>query len=348
MTATPPGRRPANSEPPPLVSLVIPARNEAASLPACLDSVLAQTYPAGRLEIVIVVAPSTDATLQVAHRYCADDPRVRVVECPHGQTPTVFNHGLAAARGDVIGRVDAHSAIAPDFVEAGVAALQRSGADGVGGVAQFVAETAQGRAIAVALNSPVGAGPASFRVGGDERETDTLVSGLYPRATWERTGPYDETLLRNQDDEWHYRVRRDGGTLLFTPTMQLTYAARESLGRLARQYYQWGEFRAVTIAKHHRPGSPRQLAPALLVAGLAVTTLLGPRRSAVVAGAYLGAITIAGADAARRAGAPRLAPGVTAAIGTMHLAYGTGFWRGVARRSTPPSPPPSDPTGRAA
>src|SRR5262245_48914911 len=63
---------------PPLVSVLVPARNEEASLDICLASLRAQDYPA--LEIVVVDDRSTDRTLELARRHAAEDPRVVVVE----------------------------------------------------------------------------------------------------------------------------------------------------------------------------------------------------------------------------------------------------------------------------
>lgn len=319
--------------------MVVPARNEQAHLARCVGSLLSQDYPADRLEVIVVIGASNDGTAQVAAELARDE-RVRVLENPGGTTPVSLNLGMRAARGTIVGRLDGHAWAAPGFLRAGVEALERTGASGVGGLCTFVGDGPVGEAIALALNSRAGGGNAAFRIGGAEREADTVAFGLYPREAYERVGEFDETLLKNQDDEWHHRARLGGERLLFTPTMGVSYVARSSLAALWHQYFSWGVFRVATIAKHRRPGAARQMAPPLLVLGLASALALdgtsGGRRRAGrrLATGYVAALGAAGLYEAVRAGRPRAAPLVGAAVGVMQLSYGCGFWREAARRLT--------------
>src|SRR4051812_39574481 len=71
-------RRPSNSMPQPLVSVLVPAFNAERYLPEMLDSVVRQTYP--RLEVIVVDDASTDRTAEIAESYGSP---VRVVRNPH-------------------------------------------------------------------------------------------------------------------------------------------------------------------------------------------------------------------------------------------------------------------------
>ena len=82
----------------PLVSMVVPVRNEEAYLARCVESLLEQDYPLDKLEVIIVVGSSHDRTRDVAERL-AQDARVRVIDNPGGQTPVSLNLGMRAARG---------------------------------------------------------------------------------------------------------------------------------------------------------------------------------------------------------------------------------------------------------
>jgi hypothetical protein len=329
----------------PLVSMVVPVRNEEAHLARCVESLLTQDYPVDKLEVIVVVGGSTDGTRDVATRLAAEDARVRVIDNPGGLTPVSLNLGMRAARGSVVGRLDGHAWASPGFLRAGVEALQRTGASGVGGRCQFVGDGPVGEAIAVAMNSRSGGGNASFRIGGDERDADTLMFGLYPREAYDRVGEFDETLLRNQDDEWHHRARLGGERLVFTPTMGFSHMARPSLPALWRQYSSWGVFRVATLAKHRRPGAARQLAPPLLVLGLASAVALEAasggrlRTGRGLVGAYVAALGVAGVYESSRVGRLRAAPLVGAAVGVMQLSYGCGFWGEAARRLAPGTRP---------
>ena len=249
----------------PVVTVVVPARNDAPTLRQAVESVLRQRYE-GRLEVVLVVGSSTDGTSERAAEIAAGDERVQVLHNRDGNTPSALNVGIAAAKGAVIVRVDAHGWLDDEhYIESGVRALDRTGADAVGGVVRFVGHGAVGRAIAFAQGWRIGGGPAAFRVSSHERESDGLSWGMFRRELFDRIGPFDEQLSRNQDDEFCHRIRLGGGRMIVTPTMKFSSLARSSLRELAHQYVEWGRFRMFTIAKHG-PATSRQLMPPVLVA----------------------------------------------------------------------------------
>lgn len=96
------------------LSFVIPAYNEEAYLPACLDSVLAQTRELGDdVEIIVVNNASTDRTREVALKY----PGVRVVDEPHKGLTFARQAGFAASTGELIANVDSDSRLTPGWVK---------------------------------------------------------------------------------------------------------------------------------------------------------------------------------------------------------------------------------------
>ena len=322
----------------PTISVVMPLRNEEAWLERAVSSVQAQTFPPRRVEIVLVVGRSEDRTPQIAQELAEHDSRIRIVDNPSGRTPTALNLGIRAARGDVIARVDGHGWLDPDYLANGVEALGRTGAAGVGGVVQFVGVTRVGRAIALAEQSVIGSGGAAFRVATRETEADGLRWGIFQRGLFDEVGLFDETLERNQDDEFCYRVVAEGGRLVVTPSMRLYQVVRPSIPALWRQYSQWGAFRVATLMKHGRPATFRQVAPPLLIALLALTWLADRsshgriRCGRAVTGTYVATVSVAGSTDAVRARQLDVVPFVPVAIATMHLAYGSGFWLALAGR----------------
>lgn len=100
----------------PLVSVVIPAYNAAATLADTLDSVIGQTYP--HIEIVVVDDGSRDATAEVLARYA---PRVRAIRQANGGLAAARNAGLAAATGEFIALLDADDLCEPERIGAQVA-----------------------------------------------------------------------------------------------------------------------------------------------------------------------------------------------------------------------------------
>jgi chlorobactene glucosyltransferase len=116
----------------PLVSLVIPARNEGRNIRRCVESALTSTYDP--LEIIVVDDHSTDDTGLVAAELAARDPRVRVVT-PATLPPGWFGKqwacdaGSRAARGAVLAFLDADTWQAPDLVPRAINAMRARGAD---------------------------------------------------------------------------------------------------------------------------------------------------------------------------------------------------------------------------
>ena len=338
----------------PLVSVVIPMRNEAAHIDACIDSVLAQDYPADRLEVIVVDGDSDDGSLAVLSRYGA---RLRVLRNPARIVPTAMNIGIRAVRGEIIARVDAHTILAPSYIRTGVETLQCTGADNVGGPMHAVGGGRVGLAVARAMASRFGIG-AYFHFATEDRDVDTVYMGMYPRTVFERIGLFDEELVRNQDDELNYRLRKAGGRVFVTTRMVSHYQNRQSFKTLARQFFQYGLWKIRVLQKHPRQMSVRQFVPPLFVGTLVASAALAPW-CAVAAGlfvvtlaAYAVAVTLATATVAGRDW--RLAPLVGAAFATMHLSWGCGFLLGALRFAarwfaTEPVPPqlPAAPTRSA-
>jgi glycosyltransferase involved in cell wall biosynthesis len=96
------------------LSFVVPAYNEEAYLPACLDAILAQTgsLPSGSVEIIVVNNASTDRTREVALSY----PGVTVVDEPRKGLTFARQAGFAASTGDLIANVDSDSRLTPGWV----------------------------------------------------------------------------------------------------------------------------------------------------------------------------------------------------------------------------------------
>jgi hypothetical protein len=139
-------------------------------------------------------------------------------------------------------------------------------------------------------------------------------------------GGWDEDFVRNQDFELNHRLRLNGGRVVFDPEVWSVYRPRESPSAIARQYWDYGRFKALLLAE--RPGSlrPRQLAPVGLLAAVLAAAVPGPSRQPARAAISLYALTI-GAVAARSRAGWRTA----AVLATMHLAWGAGLVAGFAR-----------------
>ncbi len=333
---------------PPFVSVMIPMRNEAGSIAACLDSVLAQDYPPDRFEVLVVDGASTDDSTRVVATYAERDKRVRVLSNPHRIVPAALNIAIRAARGDILMRVDGHTRLAPDYMRVGVETLQRTRADNVGGPMVAIGGRGIGDAIARATASRFGIG-SYFHFGRAEAEVDTVYMGMYPRRVFERVGLFDEEMVRNQDDEFNYRLGKAGGRIVLTPAMRSWYQNRQTLWAVVKQYAQYGFWKVRVLQKHPRQMSIRHFVPPVLVLTLGLSFALsfavpGARRLALAPVAIYGtALLLVAAQLAREAGWRCLGP-LVVAFAALHLSWGTGFVVGLGRFAarwfaTEPVPP---------
>src|SRR5437764_1559322 len=186
---------------PPLVSVVVPARDEERHIEACVRSILQQEVDGG-LEVVVADGCSGDRTAELARAAGA-----AVVPNAAGTTPAGLNAALRRARGEIVVRFDAHAEMPRGYLAACVRALnRRRGAPVcVGGWRRVEGRGPWGRATAAALASRFGVGnPRIWRSpeNGDEPvEVDTVALGAWFADELRGAGGWDERYLRNQDFE---------------------------------------------------------------------------------------------------------------------------------------------------
>jgi succinoglycan biosynthesis protein ExoA len=265
----------------PDVDVVMPIRNEAEHLAAAVSAVRSQEYP-GRVRIFLGVGPSDDGTEAVAAELAATGDDLVVVDNPSGRTPSGLNAAIRAGCAPIVVRVDGHSELSAGYIRRAVDTMRRTGAANVGGRQVPVATTPFEEAVAAATTSWLGTGGASYRVGGEEGPVDTVYLGVFDRAAIEAAGLFDERLIRNQDYELNIRLRKAGGTVWFDPRLSVGYRPRGTWRALARQYYEYGYWKAVVIRMHPESLKLRQLAPPVAVTGV-VTGVVMSRRNPVLA-----------------------------------------------------------------
>ncbi|MGV7975692.1 MAG: glycosyltransferase family 2 protein [Anaerolineaceae bacterium] len=321
----------------PFISLLLPIRNEENYIEACLKSLRAQDYPADRMEILVADGLSTDNTRQIVSNWMKQDPRIRIYDNPKQIVPTGLNLLIPQAKGDILIRVDGHCVLASDYVSKCVRHLLEDGVDGVGGPMHSIGQDVISQVTAVAMSSKFGVGNSSFRTEtGLTKLADTVPFPAYTRSIIEKVGLYDEELVRNQDDEYNYRIRAAGGKILLADDVRSEYFSRGSFTKLWKQYFQYGFWKVRVLQKHPGQMSPRQFVPPLFVLSLLVSLVLSlavPWAWWVLAG-IVGAYLLANLTASlltalrTRLHAPWLLP---LAFSILHLAYGLGFLVGLVR-----------------
>jgi succinoglycan biosynthesis protein ExoA len=337
-----PAAAPAEARPLPFVTVLMPVRNEAQQILAALKSLLAQDYPADRFEIVVMDGRSSDGTREEIALVAELDARVRLFDNPGVIVSTAINLGFCRARGSIVARADGHTRYASGYLRAAVRAFDESGADVVGGPMLATHDLCPfQQATARALSSRFGMGGAAFHFDGQSGPAESVYLGVYRADALLRFGPFDEQLVRDEDDEWFARARRRGAKIWLDARIRSTYQPRASAARLLRQYFEYGLFKPTALRRVAGSRRARHFVPSALVLALALPLLFacaGSRAGllafALAASLHAGATAVASARVVTRARAgARALPRQFAVFALMHLGYGAGFLAGLLRRA---------------
>lgn len=212
------------------VSIIIPSRNEEKYITQCLDSLLRQTYPKEKTEILVVDGASEDASAAIAQKFAHKHPYIKVIENPKKIIPVAMNVGIKAAKGHIILKADAHASYEKEYVSKCVHYLQKDDVDNVGGVLTTLPgeETTVAKAVAISLSHFFGVGASPFRRAGNEKQprlVDTVAFGCYKREVFKKIGLYNEKLVRSSDMELNIRLKQAGGKILLVPDIKAFYYA---------------------------------------------------------------------------------------------------------------------------
>ncbi len=321
----------------PYVTVIMPIHNEEMFIHHSLGAVLEQDYPSDRIEVLVVDGMSTDQTPKIIQQFIIESGRktVRLLKNNGRIVPAGLNLAIRQARGDIIVRVDGHTVIAPDYVRKCVETLQRTHADNVGGRMNAVGVGTFGKTVALATSTSFGIGNGHFHYSEKEEWVDTVYMGAWPRQVFERLGQFDEELVRDQDDEFNYRLRAAGGRILLDPQIKSEYTVRSSRSKLWQQYYQYGLWKVRVLQKHPRQMSLRQFIPPVFVLGLLGSILLASSSSfrplaLILPVLYAVANLTASAITSAKKGwnYMLLLPVV---FSVLHISYGLGFLTGLIR-----------------
>ncbi len=318
-----------------IVSIISPCRNEVEHIEPYLAAAFAQRCDGFDIEVLVADGLSNDGTLEKLEAWALREPRLIVLTNEAQIVSTGLNQALRVARGEMVVRMDVHTTYADDYVAQCVKALRDTGATCVGGPWIATGEHALQRAIAAAFQSGFGSGGAASRQPDYNGPVDTVYLGAWRRVELQALGGFDETLVRNQDDELNLRIVRSGGQVWQSSAIRSTYTPRGSLSALFRQFHQYGYWKIPVMQKHRLPASARHLVPFGFLALLGVLALAAPfsRVAALSLVALFGAYAVASLVFAHRAGASApVAPNpaiVAAAFACMHFGYASGFGRGL-------------------
>jgi len=315
------------------ISIVIPCLNEKKYILRCLQSIAGQSYPAHLITTYVCDGMSDDGTRELIMEFAKAHPQFTLLDNVRKTTPFALNLGIRASAAEIVIILGAHSELDPGFVRKSVESFEIDPAIMcTGGVLENVYENETSRMIGAAMSSSFGVGNAHFRTGNKSGFVDTVAFGAYKREIFAKVGFFDEELIRNQDDEFNFRVTNAGYKIYLNHEIRCRYFVRASFRKLYRQYYQYGYWKVFVNKKHQTITTVRQLIPMLFVLYLILLTA-----SAFVCKAlFLGMSTfgllyllLAFVFAVRSAFSFGGVLGVAFTFFILHFSYGLGYLKGI-------------------
>lgn len=329
----------------PTVSVIIPCYNEERFIGKALAN-LADQYSLPLYEIVVVDGMSTDGTRNVVAEFQESHPdlAISLLDNPARNIPHALNLGIAAARGEIIARMDAHAVPSPGYIKRCVDVLEQ-GETGIVGMPCRVRpaeNTITARAIAIGVSHPFGIGDAKYRLtkeGAAQEEVDTVAFACFRKSLWSALGGFDEKLLTNEDYDFNYRARARGNRVVLDRLAHCDYFARPTLGKLASQYFRYGQWKARMLRARPQSVKLRQLVAPVFVASIVLLTAAGFWNSfgwqllALELAAYFAAASTFGFQGVRsnreRLSVALMMPFVFL---TIHVSWGASFLYGLVSR----------------
>lgn len=250
------------------VSVVIPCRNEVKHIEDCVDSIQ-QAIRFADIEgkIFIVDGKSDDGTLDVIRQLTEKYPNVRLVVNEQQLTPYAFNLGIKADLDfDFLVIAGSRHILSENYIKDGINTLvSQPEIWCVGGTVNNTFLNQTGKVVASVMSTALGMGLGNFRTMKESGFVDTIGTPVYPRFVFDKIGFFDEELIRNQDDEYNFRVLKAGGKIYHNHHISVEYFVRGSYKGLWRQFFQYGYWKVYVNQKHRTFTTIRQLIPPLFV-----------------------------------------------------------------------------------
>lgn len=250
------------------IAVVIPCRNEVKNIEECIRAIYASDLSDDcHLAVNVVDGMSNDGTRELLQSLQQEFPGIQLVNNEKQLTPFAFNLGIYATKdADFYQIIGARQVISSNYLRKAVESLKADPTVWcVGGAVENVYLNEQGRMIAQAMGTAFGMGLGNFRTLEQSSFVDTVGTPMYPAWVFEKIGYFDEELVRNQDDEFNFRVTQAGGRILFNAEISLKYYVRGSYPNLWKQFLQYGYWKVYVNKKHRAVTTLRQLVPPLFV-----------------------------------------------------------------------------------
>lgn len=250
-----------------IISVVIPCRNEVNFIQETIDAIFSCKLPENfEIKVLVVDGMSDDGTRERVLDLKSKYSNLFLLDNQKQLTPFAFNIGIHFEKSDFIQIVGARHVLSENYIFEAIKSIQNNPDIWcVGGKILNEYTNELSKLISLSMSTSFGMGLGNFRTIEKSSFTDTVTSPLYPNHVFEKIGYFDQNLVRNQDDDFNYRVTKAGGKILLNADISLKYYVRANMHGLWRQFFQYGYWKVFVNKKHKAITTFRQLIPPLFV-----------------------------------------------------------------------------------
>lgn len=246
-----------------MLTLLCPVFNEDKYIQNILNFFL-DSQPADK-EIFFIDGGSTDNTVLKIKNAMTQNSNIKLLFNQDKYVPFALNLGIKSSSGDPIIRLDAHTIYPNDYCLKILEVFNETKADIVGGPMIKSGETHFQKAVAYFTSTPFAVGDSKIHKTDYSGPSDHVYLGAWKRDIFKEIGYFDERLIRNQDDELHYRAKSKGKKIFLSAKIKSIYFPRNSTKKLFTQYFQYGLFKPIVLRKVKSEIKIRHIIPSLFV-----------------------------------------------------------------------------------
>lgn len=233
----------------PMVSAIIPVFQEEKYIEQFLNSLLNQTFNSEKIEYIFVDGLSKDLTREHIQNFIDSNTEmnIQLLDNKYQYQVNALNIGIKSSKGEIIIRLDVHSNFPENYIQLCVETLLETGADNVGGLAITKGTNKFSFTAAKLLSSKFGVGNSGFRTFAKSGFVETVPFGTYHKELFQKIGLFDERLIRNEDNEFNYRIIKNGGKIYLNNEIKFEYFCRDSYTSLMKMAFQNGMWNIITF-----------------------------------------------------------------------------------------------------